>query len=59
MAMVDSVQDRLRIGVAEIESRAALFDHRQGYFDGDPRLPHAAAGVSVEYLELRRQALAN
>ena len=57
--MVDSVQDRLRIGVAEIESRAALFDHRQGYFDGDQRLPYAPPGVSVEYLELRRQALAN
>ena len=57
--MVDSVQDRLRIGVAEIESRAALFDHRQGYFDGDQRLPYAPPGVSVEYLELRRQALAS
>ena len=56
---MDNAHSRLLIGVAAIEAEAIKFDHREKNYRGDQQLPYAPEGVSEEYQELRRQAIAN
>lgn len=50
---------RRDVGLTRLNDQQAQWDLRQRYLEGKHELPYAPEGVSVEYLELRKQAIAN
>lgn len=56
---MDNAEQFLHIGVAALTAAQKDFDRRQANYEGDQQLPYAPEGVSLEYLELRNQAIAN
>lgn len=60
MAMTQDVaRDRLSIAVAKLGKLAPKVELRERYVRGDQDLPFAPYGVNAEYLELRKQSIAN
>lgn len=51
--------DRLRIGEWKINDKRPRVEKREQYVHGEQELPFAPVGVSVEYLKLREQSIAN
>ncbi|WP_290723838.1 phage portal protein [Gordonia sp. UBA6683] len=56
---MDNAEEFLHIGVAALAAQQPMFDKRQRNYEGDQQLPYAPEGVSEEYQELRKQAIAN
>jgi hypothetical protein len=52
-------RDRLAQGLWELQEKSSKWDRRQKYFEGEQDLPFAPEGVNQEYMELRKQAIAN
>ncbi|WP_411815757.1 phage portal protein [Gordonia sp. SND2] len=51
--------ERLHVGTAAIAAAEKEWKRREDNYRGNQALPYAPEGVSVEYLELRKQAIAN
>ena len=56
---MDNAEEFLHIGVSALMAAQTKFDLRQKNYEGDQQLPYAPEGVSLEYHELRNQAIAN
>ncbi|QWY82280.1 portal protein [Gordonia phage Meyran] len=56
---MDKAQDFLNIGVSALAAAEKDFDRRKSNYEGRQSLPYAPEGVSDEYRELQRQAIAN
>ncbi len=52
-------QDVLAEGLWRLTAESKPWKRRQDYYDGEQCLPYAPEGVNEEYLELRKQAIAN
>lgn len=56
---ITTAREYLEIGLAKLRKAEADHDRRQRYLLGDQDLPYAPEGVNDEYLDLRKQAIAN
>lgn len=56
---MDNAQDRLQIGLHELQEEQPAWKRRQSYYEGDQDLPFAPEGVNDEYRTLQNQSPAN